>query len=341
MLWQTEFNAPDNEPYNIVELSNTNGMRVQFMDWGATWLSCKVPVSGGLREVLLGCKVADYPHQTAYLGASVGRYANRIANAQFAMGQRMLQLVANQGKHQLHGGKEGFDKRRWKVDAYGPDFVRFSLASPDGDQGFEGNVSAEVVYTLTDENSVKIEYGAESDKDTALNLTNHAYFNLENAVQGCDVRKHILRLNADFYLPVDAEGIPNSSLKSVVDTSFDFRTEKLIAEDFQLGDQVVTKGYDHSFMLNQAGHGPCVLLTSPNKDLCLEVYTSQAALQVYTGNYLAGTPNREGNLYQDYHGIALETQCLPDTPNHPEWQHYGGMQKAGERYYQWTEFRFK
>ena len=187
-------------------------MTVQFMDWGATWLSCKVPVNGEVREVLLGCKVEDYPHQTAYLGASVGRYANRIANAQFELGERTIQLVANQGKHQLHGGKEGFDKRRWKVEECGQNFVRFSLVSPDGDQGFEGNVQVNVIYTLNDENSVKIEYEAESDKDTALNLTNHAYFNLENAEQGSDVRNHTLRLNADFYLPVDGEGIPNSPL---------------------------------------------------------------------------------------------------------------------------------
>ena len=341
MLEKTAFNAPDGQPYQLVQLTNSNDMTVQFMDWGATWLSCKVPVNSELREVLLGCKVEDYPHQTAYLGASIGRYANRIANAQFELGERTIQLVANQGKHQLHGGKEGFDKRRWKVEECGQNFVRFSLVSPDGDQGFEGNVKANVIYTLTDENSVKIEYEAESDKDTALNLTNHAYFNLENAEQGSDVRNHTLRLNADFYLPVDGEGIPNSPLKHVVNTSFDFRVAKPIAQDFQQGEQVVTKGYDHSFIVNKAWQKPCALLTSPNEDLSLEVLTSQAALQVYTGNYLAGTPTREGDTYQDFSGIALETQCLPDTPNHPEWQNYGGIQKIGERYYQWTEFRFK
>jgi len=279
MLEKTAFNAPDGQPYQLIQLTNSNGMTVQFMDWGATWISCKVPVNGELREVLLGCKVEDYPHQTAYLGASVGRYANRIANAKFELGEQTIQLVANQG-----------------------------------------NVQVNVIYTLTDENSVKIEYEAESDKDTALNLTNHAYFNLENAEQGSDVRNHTLCLNADFYLPVDGEGIPNSPLKHVVNTSFDFRVAKPIAQDFQQGDQV---------------------LTSPNEDLSLEVLTSQAALQVYTGNYLAGTPTREGSTYQDFSGIALETQCLPDTPNHPEWQNYGGIQKAGERYYQWTEFKFK
>lgn len=137
------------------------------------------------------------------------------------------------------------------------------------------------------------------DKDTALNLTNHTYFNLENAEQGSDVREHTLRLNADFYLPVDNEGIPNSPLKHVVNTSFDFRIAKPIKQDFYK-DQQATKGYDHSFIVNKAWQKPCVLLTSPTGDLSLEVRTSQAALQVYTGNYLAGTPTRNGELYADF-----------------------------------------
>lgn len=340
MLEQTTFNAPDDAPYQLITLQNENGMHVQFMDWGATWLSCKVPVNGTLREVLLGCKVEDYPTHQSYLGASVGRYANRIANAQFELNGELIQLKNNQGKHQLHGG-EGFDKLRWKIQECGENFVVFSLHSEDGDQGFPGNVDVSVTYTLTDDdNSVKIEYAGMSDRDTALNLTNHAYFNLENAEQGSDVREHALRLNADFYLPVDNEGIPNSPLKHVVNTSFDFRIAKSIKQDFLQGDQQATKGYDHSFIVNKAWQKPCVLLTSPTGDLSLEVRTSQAALQVYTGNYLAGTPTRNGGKYADFSGVALETQCLPDTPNHPEWQNYGGIQKAGERYYQWTEFKF-
>ncbi|OOF44432.1 galactose-1-epimerase [Rodentibacter rarus] len=340
MLEKTEFNAPDGKPYQLVALQNEKGMCIKLMDWGATWLSCQVPVKGELREVLLGCNTEDYAVQQAYLGASVGRYANRIANAQFELNGETIQLVANQGAHQLHGG-EGFNKRRWEMQKCGENSVRFSLYSPDGDQGFPGSLNVAVTYTLTEDNAVKIEYEGVSDKDTALNLTNHAYFNLENAAQGSDIREHRLRLNSDFYLPVDAEGIPNSPLKHVMGTSFDFRVEKAIKQDFLQGDQQVTKGYDHSFIVNKAWQKPCVLLTSPNEDLSLEVRTSQAALQVYTGNYLAGTPTREGGEYADFSGIALETQCLPDTPNHPEWQNYGGIQKANERYYQWTEFQFR
>ncbi|AFI87293.1 galactose-1-epimerase [Aggregatibacter actinomycetemcomitans] len=336
----TQGNAPDGLPFNLFTLKNAQGMCAQFTDWGAAWTSCCVPVNGELREVLLGCKLEDYPIQQAYLGVSVGRYANRIANAQFPLNGKVVRLTANQGKHQLHGGN-GFDKRRWMLEKCGENFVCFSLHSTDGDQGFPGNVKATVTYTLTEDNAVKIEYAAQSDQDTALNLTNHAYFNLENAMQGADVRNHSLRLNADFYLPVDSEGIPNSPLKHVVGTGFDFRIAKPIKQDFLQGEQLAAKGYDHSFIVNKAWQKPCVLLTSPNGDLSLEVLTSQAALQVYTGNFLAGTPTRENREYADYSGIALETQCLPDTPNHPEWQNYGGIVKAGEEYYQWTEYRFK
>ncbi|OOF81502.1 galactose-1-epimerase [Rodentibacter caecimuris] len=339
MLEKTMFNAPDGNPYQLISIQNEKGMCIKLMDWGATWLSCQVPVNGELREVLLGCKVEDYPNQQAYLGASVGRYANRIANAQFELNGETIQLAANQGKHQLHGGN-GFAQRRWEIEKCGDNFVCFSLNSADGDQGFPGNVKVTATYTLTEDNSVKIEYEGLSDKDTALNLTNHAYFNLENAEQGSDIREHSLRLNADFYLPVNHEGIPNSPLKHVVGTSFDFRLNKPIKQDFLQGDQQVTKGYDHAFVVNKAWQKPCVLLISPNDDLRLEVRTSQAALQVYTGNYLAGVPTRSGGEYGDFAGIALETQCLPDTPNHPEWQNYGGIQKANERYYQWTEFKF-
>ena len=343
MLTFTEINAPDGKPFQIFTLTNANGMCVQVMDWGATWISCKVPVNGELREVLLGCKPQDYPTQTAYLGVSVGRYANRIANSQFTLNGKTFQLAANQGKHQLHGGK-GFDKRRWAVDETGEkcgqNFVRFSLFSADGDQGFPGNVKVTVTYRLSDDNELAIEFDAHSDQDTPLNLTNHAYFNLNNAETGLDVRGHSLQLNADYFLPVDAEGIPNAPLKLVEGTSFDFTEEKPIGLDFLQEEQQFTKGYDHAFLLNEDHQKTAAILTALDRLLRLEVSTSQRALQVYTGNYLNGTPARQGGKYADYSGIALETQALPDTPNHPEWQQYGGISKAGETYRHWTKFKF-
>ena len=332
--------APDGLPFNLFTLQNAQGMRAQFTDWGATWTSCCVPVNGELREVLLGCKLEEYPIQQAYLGVSVGRYANRIANAQFTLNDKTVTLTANQGKHQLHGGVNGFDKRRWALEKCGENFVCFSLHSVDGDQGFPGNVDMTVTYTLTEENSVKIEYAGKSDQDTPLNLTNHAYFNLNDAQYGKDVREHLLQLNADYFLPVDSEGIPNAPLKAVDGTSFDFRREKSIGADFLKEEQQLTKGYDHSFLLSGEPQKTAAILTALDRSLRLEISTSQRALQVYTGNYLGGTPNRNGGEYADYAGVALETQALPDTPNHPEWQYYGGITKAMEAYCHWTKFKF-
>ena len=332
--------APDGLPFNLFTLQNAQGMRAQFTDWGATWTSCCVPVNGELREVLLGCKLEEYPIQQAYLGVSVGRYANRIANAQFTLNDKTVTLTANQGKHQLHGGVNGFDKHRWALEKCGENFVCFSLHSVDGDQGFPGNVDMTVTYTLTEENSVKIEYAGKSDQDTPLNLTNHAYFNLNDAQYGKDVREHLLQLNADYFLPVDSEGIPNAPLKAVDGTSFDFRREKSIGADFLKEEQQLTKGYDHSFLLSGEPQKTAAILTALDRSLRLEISTSQRALQVYTGNYLGGTPNRNGGEYADYAGVALETQALPDTPNHPEWQHYGGITKATEVYRHWTKFKF-
>lgn len=334
--------APDGQFFHYVRLQNKSGMILTFMDWGATWLSCRIPTDAGLQEVLLGCRLQDYPTQQAYLGAVIGRYANRIANAQFYLNGQVFTLNANQGQHQLHGG-EGFNQRRWDIVAQGEKcgryFVRFALFSPDGDQGFPGNVQAAVTYSLTDDNEVEIEFEALSDQTTPLNLTNHAYFNLDNADNG-DLIGHQLQLSADYYLPVNHEGIPIGGLESVDLSCFDFRQMALIAPKC---DQAlkVTKGYDHCFLLNHHNiqRDPVAILQSQKSRLMMKVWTNQPALQVYTGNYLAGTPSRLGK-YDDFAGIALETQVLPDTPNHSEWQQWGGISQANVPYYHWTKFGF-
>ncbi len=331
--------APDGRPFRIFTLTNGAGMHISVMDWGASWLSCCVPVNGQTREMLLGCKPADYPRQQAYLGASIGRYANRIAGARFRLNAETVKLTANQGAHQLHGGC-GFDKRRWAVEKCGENFVRFCLFSAHGDQGFPGNLQVSVTYRLTEDNRVQITFDGLADRDTPLNLTNHAYFNLNDARRGTDIRGHALQLNADYFLPVDSDGIPNAPLKSVQYTSFDFTEEKPIGLDFMQEEQRLTKGYDHAFLLNPQTDKPCAILTALDRSVSLQVFTSQPALQVYSGNYLAGTPNRDGGEYADYAGIALETQALPDTPNHPEWLRFGGISKAGQPYRHWTEYRF-
>ena len=215
--------APDGQPFELTELHNKTGMSVTLMDWGATWLSAVLPLKDGeKRELLLGCQTpADYLHQAAYLGATVGRYANRIAHAQITVEGKTLNLLPNQGPNQLHGGPEGFHARRCQKIKQDERQVTYQLHSPNGDQGFPGNLTAEVQYLLTEDNRLEIHYQAQVDKTCPVNLTNHAYFNLDG--EGLDVRAHRLQLFADRYLPVDSEGIPSGELANVEKTGMDFR----------------------------------------------------------------------------------------------------------------------
>ncbi|WP_394549793.1 galactose-1-epimerase [Pantoea sp. SGAir0183] len=341
MLSDVNSHAPDGQPWRITVLRNAHGMVATFMDWGATWLSARVPLQdGSVREALLGCATpSDYLHQNAYLGATVGRYANRIAGAKLNTLNR--QLLANQGEHQLHGGPDGFDKRRWQIISQSESEVHYRLDSPDGDQGYPGNLIADLRYVLDDDNCLSIHYEVRCDQPCPVNLTNHAYFNLD-AHHG-DARQHRLQLHADRYLPVDSEGIPNGPLKAVDGTSFDFRQAKSLAQDFLAdADQQAVKGYDHAFLLNSAGDAsqPAAALWSQDGKLQLSVTTSAPALQLYSGNYLAGTRAREQESYTAYQGIALESEFLPDSPNHPEWPQDDCWLQPGDRWESVTRYRF-
>ena len=335
MLNDVNSHAPDGQPWRITVLRNANGMLATFMDWGATWLSARVPMQDGtVREALLGCATpSDYLHQEAYLGATVGRYANRIAGAKLTTLNR--QLVPNQGAHQLHGGPEGFDKRRWQIVSQSDSDVHYRLDSPDGDQGYPGNLIADLHYHLDDQNCLSIRYEARCDQPCPVNLTNHAYFNLD-AHHG-DARQHRLQL------PVDSEGIPNAPLKAVAGTSFDFRQAKTVAQDFLTeDDQRAVKGYDHAFLLNSAGDDsqPAAELWSEDGRLQLSVTTSAPALQFYSANYLAGTRAREQESYTAFQGIALESEFLPDSPNHAEWPQPDCWLQPGDRWESVTRYRF-
>jgi len=343
VLNETPTLAPDGLPYRLLTLRNGAGMVVTLMDWGATLLSARVPLpDGSVRETLLGCASPEqYVSQAAYLGASVGRYANRIAKSHFELDGVAYPLLPSQGENQLHGGPEGFDKRRWKIVQQNDGEVLFSLDSPDGDQGFPGNLTATARFTLTDDNRLVIEYRATVDKPCPVNLTNHAYFNLDGNL--CDVRNHKLQILADAYLPVDEMGIPPQGLKDVSGTSFDFRSAKAIGQDFLSDDdQRKVKGYDHAFLLQAKGdlHQPAAQVWSADEKLQMTVYTTAPALQFYSGNYLSGTPAREHDEYSDWQGIALESEFLPDSPNHSEWPQPDCVLRPGEEYVSVTEYHF-
>ncbi|HCC5833458.1 galactose-1-epimerase [Citrobacter farmeri] len=343
MLNETPALAPDGQPYRLLTLRNSAGMVVTLMDWGATLLSARIPLSNDcVREALLGCASPEhYQDQAAFLGASIGRYANRIADSRYTLNGETVTLQPNQGVNQLHGGPDGFDKRRWQIVNHNERQVLFTLSSDDGDQGFPGNLCATVQYRLTDDNRISITYRATVDKPCPVNLTNHVYFNLDG--DQTDVRNHKLQLLADEYLPVDEGGIPREGLKPVAGTSFDFRTAKVIASEFLADDdQRKVKGYDHAFLLQAKGDSkkPVALLSSEDGKLQMEVYTSAPALQFYSGNFLGGTSSRGPNAYSDYQGLALESEFLPDSPNHPEWPQPDCVLRPGEEYTSLTEYRF-
>lgn len=321
-------------------------LALTLSNFGASLLSCQVKMpNGNWREVVLGCTLADLPRQPSYLGMTIGRYANRIANSRFTLDGQDFPLSCNQAPHQLHGGKEGFSHRLWQVAKQTQDEITFALHSPTGDQGFPANVDVTATYRLHG-NQLWVEYSAHSDDTTPLCLTNHAYFNLDGVTKNAvlDVRDHRLQLFAQKFLPVASDGIPNAPLKDVQGTSFDFRQGKTIRQDFGKEEQQATQGYDHSFLLDKTTENTCELaaiLTNATGDLRLSVSTTQPAVQLYTGNFLQGTPSILSQPYGNFAGLALETQVLPDTPNHPEWQHYGSFLKAGETYHQQTCFAFE
>ncbi|EEX38786.1 aldose 1-epimerase [Vibrio furnissii CIP 102972] len=345
------FESMTREPFQdgnvatLVELTNRHGMRIVLMDIGATWLSCQLPLENEVREVLLGVDtMAAFEAQGCFFGATVGRYANRIAKAQYQYQGQTVHVTASQGENCLHGGQPGWSHRRWTLTRHTENQAVFSIVSADGEQGFPGHVEASVTYELTDNNEVCISYHAVTDKATPVNLTNHGYFNLMGADSGASVLHHKLQINADDYLPTDETAIPLGELYSVTDTGFDFRRIKPVGQDLMLDEQQVpANGYDHSYWLNDAcRHGACAAtLISDDELVTLHVYTDKPALQLYSGNWLQGNPGRHGSVYQNYQGLALETQFLPDSPNHPEWQQASCMLLPEQEYAYSTVYQFQ
>lgn len=336
--------ADDGYPAKTVTLTNQFGMSVAFMDVGATWLSCLVPVNDELREVLLGVNTFEsFKQHAGFMGVTVGRYANRIAKGQFELSGQFIQTDVNAAGNCLHGGKIGFDKRRWDVVERTETSVEFSLVSEDGDHGFPGELTVFVKYTLTDSNQVVISYRATTTKETVVNLTNHAYFNLLGAETQQSALDHILSINADSYLRNDDTGIPTGEFIKVKSTSFDFTSPKVISSEFLSDDdQERASGYDHNFVLNsECKKGECAAtLTSPDSLIRMKVFTDKPGIQLYTGNFLQGNPNRVGTTYANNQGVALETQFFPDSPNHPEWKQSCATLQAGEEYNYETTYQF-
>ena len=328
----------------LYTLKNKAGMQVQITNFGGVVYSLTAPDRNGkLDDVVLGWdSVADYEKQGPYFGALIGRYGNRIAGGKFTLEGKPVQLTVNDGPNTLHGGKVGFDKRVWQVVDYKPESLHLRYLSKDGEEGFPGNLTADVIYTLTDKNELKIEYAATTDKPTVVNLTNHAYFNLKGHGNG-EIVDHALELKASKFTPVDKTLIPSGELKAVAGTPFDFTRPTKLSAHIGDNDQQLKYGlgFDHNWVLDSGGKSLALAarLSETTTGRVLEVSTDQPGIQFYSGNFLQnGTKGKGGKVYNHRGGLCLETQHFPDSPNHANFP--STELKPGQKYHTVTIYRF-
>jgi len=319
---------------DVFTLQSGDGLRIAVTNAGAAWTSCLVPVNGADREVLLGYpQPADGLTEPGYLGAIVGRYANRIAGASFDLDGQRFALQANEGEHQLHGGAGGFHRQLWRAVRQTPDSLELALTSPDGDQGFPGELSVRATYRLAPPLTVTVTLEATTTAPTLCSLTSHAYFNLDG---GGSIANHRLQIPADRYLPVRADLIPTGEQAEVAGTPFDFRAPRRIGEAL---DALATAGarpasHDHCWLAGAA------TLQSGDGQLALALRSNAPGLQFYAGEFLPRTSDRHGRPYAAHAGLALEPQALPDSPHHPEWPQRNAVLRPGEIYRHQLTYRF-
>lgn len=334
----------DGQQVDLYILTNKNGMEAAITNYGGTVVSLMVPDRNGKRDdVVLGYDTLDgYATGKAYIGATVGRYANRIAHATFTLDGITYKLAKNDGDNHLHGG---FNKRVWTardVSSNAGQALELTYLSKDGEEGFPGNLPVKVVYTLTDKNELKIDYSATTDKDTVLNLTNHAYFNLAGQGNG-DILQQQIMIKADRFTPIDAVSIPTGELRSVKGTPFDFTTAIAIGARIDQDDQQLKmgNGYDHNWVLNNEKAGSLFLAAQaydPHSGRVLEVLTTQPGIQLYTGNFLDGIHGKDGKVHNRRYAFCLETQHFPDSPNHPNFP--TAELKPGQHFESTTVYKF-
>lgn len=331
----------------IYTLKNRRGAEARVMTYGATLVSLKVPDRAGrFEDVVLGFdRLETYEEDTHYIGSTVGRYANRIAKGRFSLNGVEYKLAVNNGENHLHGGLRGFDKVVWRARALaakGGSAVEFTYTSPDGEEGYPGALGVRVTYTLTDANELRIDYAATTDRDTVVNLTNHAYFNLAGHGSG-DILGHLLTLSADRFTPTDAGAIPTGELRPVRGTPFDFTRPNAIGARIGQDEEQLKfgNGYDHNFVVR--GRAGALRLAArvaePKSGRVMEVWTTEPGVQLYTGNYLDGTADGKGGRpYRNRYGFCLETQHYPDSPNRPDFP--TTVLRRGGRFRSTTVYRF-
>jgi aldose 1-epimerase len=337
--------SADQQTVDLYTLTNARGMEAKITNYGGVVVSLKAPDrSGKMEDVVLGYENLDgYLNDKRYFGGIIGRYGNRIAKGKFSLNGQSYTLARNNGENHLHGGIKGFDKMVWQAkEIKSPDGAALELTyfSKDGEEGYPGNLSVTVVYTLTNNNELKIDYSATTDKDTVVNLTNHSYFNL--AGKG-NILNHEVMLNADRFTPVDKGSIPTGELRSVKGTPMDFTQPTAIGARIEQKDEqlIFGKGYDHNWVLNSSGGALALAarVSEPGSGRVMEVHTTEPGIQFYTGNFLDGTAKgKGGQLYEHRSGFCLETQHFPDSPNKPGFP--STVLKPGQKYATTTIYRF-
>ena len=332
------------EAVELYTLRNAGGMTARITTFGGILVSLTAPDrEGNLSDVVLGFdSLARYEEKNPFFGCITGRYANRIGNASFKLDGAEIQLTANSGKHQLHGGKAGFDKKIWKGEevkkthAVG---VKLTYLSVAGEEGFPGNLRCAVTYWLTDGNTLEVEYEATTDAPTVVNLTNHSYFNLAGEGSG-DILSHEMMIPSTEITATDDDLIPTGKLLSVIGTPLDFNQSttigKRIDENFEPLVQGI--GYDHNYVLKGSGLKLAARVSEPKSGRVMEVRTTEVGMQLYTGNHLKDVSGKEGHVYHKRHGFCLETQKFPDSPNQPTFP--SCVLRPGDTYRHVTHFQF-
>ena len=340
--FQKEIEGKQND---LFVLTNAKGMKVAITNYGGRIVSILVPDNTGkMVDVNLGHNsIDDYLANESFFGTLVGRYGNRIAKGQFTLDGKTYKLPTNNGPNSLHGGKKGFNTKMWDATPVGSNGLKLRYISQDGEEGYPGTLTVDVIYTLTDDNGIKIDYQATTDKNTVVNLTNHAYFNLNGEGAG-SVADHLVQINADRYTPVDTILIPTGKLAPVDGTPFDLRKPVAIGERQDVDDPQIKNGggFDHNFVLNGGQTAePRVIatVTSSKTGITMDVLTTEPGVQFYGGNFLNGQRiGKAGKPYDKRSGFCLETQHFPDSPNQPTFPSV--VLKPGETYKTTTEYRF-
>jgi len=339
-ITERSFGTFEQKPVTEYTITNAKGMQVGVINYGGTVTKLFTPDKNGMMgDVVTGFESLDGFLQKGvpYFGALIGRYGNRIANAKFTLDGKPYTLAANNNGNSLHGGNKGYDKVYWNIEKTGDSSLTLTYDSKDGEEGYPGNLKIKVIYTLTADNSLKIDYTATTDKATPVNLTNHCYFNL-SAGKDSTILNHQLELNADKYTPVNDALIPTGKIEPVKGGPMDFTTAKTIGKDIAS----VKGGYDHNWVLNKNGNAleKVATLSDPGSGRVMEVFTTEPGIQFYSGNFLDGTltTTKNGQKYVKHAALCLETQHFPDSPNQPSFPNT--ILKPGETYKQTTIYKF-